>query len=156
TVLIPALVLTALLDAWRGEWPDPLVALGNAAFLETIAVPTFGSDAPLWSLAYEFWYYVTFPVLVFAIMRGGSRAARTAAGFAFIAIIFFLPPIISAYGSIWLMGVAAFAVGKKVGLRTVLLALIGAMVMVGTIFGSKLIPSPSDLAVFVEDAALGL
>ena len=112
-VLIPALALTALLDMGRGEWPNPLVAVANAAFLQTIAVPTFGSDAPLWSLAYEFWYYVTFPLLVFVILGKGSAGSRSAAGLVFAAIMFGLPAIIIAYGSIWLMGVAAFAIYER-------------------------------------------
>ena len=93
-VLLPALVLTALLDMARGEWPDLLVALGNAAFLQTIAVPVFGSNAPLWSLAYEFWYYAMFPLFVFLIAGTGSRPGRIAAALAFVAILFTLPPII--------------------------------------------------------------
>ncbi len=36
--------------------------LGNLFFLQTIVVPTFGSNGPLWSLTNEFWYYVLFPV----------------------------------------------------------------------------------------------
>jgi peptidoglycan/LPS O-acetylase OafA/YrhL len=155
-VLIPALVLTVLFDAARGEWPNLLVALANAAFLQTVAAPTFGSNAPLWSLAYEFWYYVMFPLLVLVIARRGSRKARIAAALATIAIIIALPPIIVAYGSIWLMGVAAVALYERGKLPAVLLAVMGAVVMAGTIAGSKLVPSPSDTAIFVEDAALGL
>jgi|SRR5579871_1073397 len=98
-VLIPALILTALLDLARGEWPNLLVALANAAFLQTIVAPTFGSNAPLWSLAYEFWYYVTFPLLAFIILGAGSRPARIVAALAFIAIIFALPAIIVAYAA---------------------------------------------------------
>jgi len=40
---------------------------GNLLFLQTIACPTYGSNAPLWSIAYEFWYYVLFPVGLLAI-----------------------------------------------------------------------------------------
>jgi peptidoglycan/LPS O-acetylase OafA/YrhL len=40
--------------------------LGNMFFLQTIVVPTFGSNGPLWSLANEFWYYVLFPVALVA------------------------------------------------------------------------------------------
>jgi peptidoglycan/LPS O-acetylase OafA/YrhL len=41
--------------------------LGNALFLQTIAGPTFGSNGPLWSLAYEWWYYILFPVALAAV-----------------------------------------------------------------------------------------
>ena len=32
--------------------------------MATYPVPTFGSNGALWSLSYEFWYYLAFPVLV--------------------------------------------------------------------------------------------
>jgi peptidoglycan/LPS O-acetylase OafA/YrhL len=44
-----------------------LPALGNALFLQEVLVPTFASNGPLWSLAYEFWYYAMFPLLLLAV-----------------------------------------------------------------------------------------
>ncbi len=54
-----AVLGTAPLD--RMGWQDFLV---NAFFLQTIVGPPFGSNGPLWSLAYEWWYYILFPVAV--------------------------------------------------------------------------------------------
>jgi peptidoglycan/LPS O-acetylase OafA/YrhL len=45
------------------------VLLGNLAFLQTIAVAPFGSNGPLWSLAFEFWYYIWFPALVVLVRQ---------------------------------------------------------------------------------------
>ncbi len=87
TVLLPCLLLTWLADQWgqsmapalyqgaasavwhSGPPPGSLdaswrTALGNVFFLQTIAVPVFGSNGPLWSLANEFWYYIAFPCLL--------------------------------------------------------------------------------------------
>lgn len=88
--LIPALFLTMVLDAiGRGINPEAYLGgfrdifmsgpepnsvsgfsatafLGNLAFLQTVEVPVFGSNGPLWSLANEFWYYVLFPLLAYA------------------------------------------------------------------------------------------
>lgn len=89
-VLIPGLLLTTIIDqlirhvdstvfegAYWTVWnsgPSPdipfsesfLTLLGNVAFLQTIKVPVFGTNAPLWSLANEFWYYLLFPLFLHA------------------------------------------------------------------------------------------
>ena len=48
----------------RMGWRDFLV---NAFLLQTIAGPPFGSNGPLWSLAYEWWYYILFPLVLAAV-----------------------------------------------------------------------------------------
>jgi peptidoglycan/LPS O-acetylase OafA/YrhL len=90
-VLVPALLLGGALDAvgalalhlpiYQGmtgaHSMAPNVAaqltlpvfLGNLAFLQTIAVAPWGSNGPLWSLAYEFWYYIWFPALALLVRR---------------------------------------------------------------------------------------
>jgi peptidoglycan/LPS O-acetylase OafA/YrhL len=45
----------------------PEVLLGNLVFLQAILVPTWGSNGPLWSLAFEFWFYIWFPTLAHRI-----------------------------------------------------------------------------------------
>ena len=90
-VLIPALVIGGLLDCagrfWLhspvylgtqgnhsiqgdvAQWLEPQVLLGNLAFLQGTYSHTFGSNGPLWSLANEFWYYIWFPAVYFALKR---------------------------------------------------------------------------------------
>jgi len=53
-------------------WEDFLV---NGLFLQTILGPTYGSNGPLWSLAYEWWYYILFPLLLssFAVFNLGNE-----------------------------------------------------------------------------------
>lgn len=41
---------------------------GNLGFLMNIYVPVWGTDGPLWSLAYEWWFYLLYP-LFFIISR---------------------------------------------------------------------------------------
>ncbi|WP_165350375.1 acyltransferase family protein [Xylanimonas protaetiae] len=103
-VLLPAMVLTQALDR-SGTWffPDSdvyagstayhlvvpqdgalhrlgaLTTLGNAVFLQSLAVPQLGTDTPLWSLALEFWYYVIFPAVLLAVWRGVARRVRLVA-----------------------------------------------------------------------------
>lgn len=85
-VLVPALALGGMLDAialYLLGSPTHLGAtntfvlntdvganlalgnfLGNLVFLQEIFVTPYGSNGPLWSLAYEFWYYIWFPALL--------------------------------------------------------------------------------------------
>jgi peptidoglycan/LPS O-acetylase OafA/YrhL len=90
-VLLPGIAVTAALDALAGRYfPGGLSAakLGqngasrldgsigaaacNAGFLQMSRCTTFGSNASLWSLSYEFWFYILFAAAtmgVFAVLR---------------------------------------------------------------------------------------
>lgn len=83
------------------------IFLGNLFFVQGIRVPMFGSDGALWSLANEFWYYVLFPLGLFAALRG-SWARRLICAGLFAAVWWFLNiPVLIAF-PIWLLGVALF------------------------------------------------
>jgi peptidoglycan/LPS O-acetylase OafA/YrhL len=94
--LLAALVLTAVLDQvgahinpefYAGRSPIDsinisligvgdhswLTFLGNLGLQSSLAVPTFGTNSPLWSLSYEFWYYALYPVALIATVRFGAR-----------------------------------------------------------------------------------
>jgi peptidoglycan/LPS O-acetylase OafA/YrhL len=50
---------------------------GNLLFLQNLnrtGIQTFGSNAPLWSLSFEFWFYVLFPLLIAVIFTRLLRA----------------------------------------------------------------------------------
>lgn len=119
-VLVPTLALGGVLDFLGGlVWQlpfytegsthslsplavanlGPTVFLGNLAFLQTILVPNWGTNGPLWSLAYEFWFYIWFPSLVSA-WRG-----KPTWFLASIIVAAFAPQMLT-YFLIWLMGVA--------------------------------------------------
>lgn len=111
--LLVALVLTAILDyvglqinpgfyagqtAYQGlntlARPDfslPTV-IGNLLMQGGLIVPPLGNNAPLWSLAWEFWFYVLYPVVLvlstrlrtlgmLAVVGGASVVAFAAGGF---------------------------------------------------------------------------
>lgn len=116
-VLIPALLITLGLDsagqylapmadvyAGRGDngmslLKDPLQAhslntfLGNLAFLQDICLPVYGSNGSLWSLSYEFWYYLMFPCLCLAVIPSHAGGIK----FRSIHLFLFL-------GMTWLIG----------------------------------------------------
>lgn len=77
--------------------------LANLLFLQRIFSPTFGSNSPLWSLSYEFWYYMIFPLLVLSF----ASQKKKVKAFSLIATLFLLwmvGEIISIYFLIWLGG----------------------------------------------------
>jgi peptidoglycan/LPS O-acetylase OafA/YrhL len=85
-VLLPALCLTAVCDAVRGGWSNVdngmAVFVGNLLFLQDVTTTVYGSNGPLWSLAFEAWYYALFGIGVRAAadVRDGrlGRAALAA------------------------------------------------------------------------------
>lgn len=134
TVLLPCLALTWLVDqliahlapqvlagAYAVHWhsgPSPQqhdtslgTLLGNLLFLQTIAVPVFGSNGPLWSLAHEFWYYLLFPLMLTACAgrkTGTTTGQRATSAALAVALVFLLPTQLLQGYAIWLMGVVAF------------------------------------------------
>ncbi len=139
TVLIPTFVLvlafgilTGTLDPRRADFspanPFSVTTFaGNLAGLQTIGVPSFGSNFPLWSLANESWYYLMFPLLVLALGAGAGK--RLLPGGMLMLAALLLPFQIVLYFTIWLLG-AAFSrvrlecgVAVRVGLLVLLVAL---------------------------------
>ena len=94
------------------------VFFGNLFFLQTIRVPTLGSDIALWSLAYEFWYYLLFPLGLLMIV--GRRSVKTRASYAvvFAAMLFLVGSVVGILFPVWLLGAAlVFVPPPKVGRR---------------------------------------
>lgn len=128
-VLLPALILGALWDHIGMRIPQaaslyydavykfngPSVALrstvpvflGNFFFLQSVVSPVFGSNGPLWSLSYEFWYYLVFPAAFLALAAWVGTRARVAYVVLAAFLLWFIGPRISLYFLIWLAGAAA-------------------------------------------------
>jgi peptidoglycan/LPS O-acetylase OafA/YrhL len=83
---------------------SPAVFFGNALFLQTIKVPVFGANGPLWSLANEFWYYILFPLGLLAMRRRQSLGWRIVYGALLVAVAFFVGRNILVGLGIWLFG----------------------------------------------------
>lgn len=126
-VLVPALLLGMTWDSiglHLGQAPDlyrglvanhmatdvaqnlsPATLLGNVLFLQNIAVPALGSNAALWSLANEWWYYIMFPLgvcCVAAVYRRILPIVTCLALFCFLA--WFVGASIMSMFPIWLLG----------------------------------------------------
>ena len=125
-VLIPALMLGAVLDfaglhshlapalyagqtgtTVLGNVADSLRAsifAGNLLFLQGILVKAFGSNGPLWSLAYEFWYYILFPCAFLVVRRGTRMTVRIVSAMAFVACAWLVGKNILLSFPLWLLG----------------------------------------------------
>lgn len=79
------------------------VLAGNALFLQTIRVPSYGTNAALWSLANEFWYYMVFPLLLVAFFGKGTLLKVVYLSTAAV-ILTFVGTKIAALFLIWLLG----------------------------------------------------
>jgi len=85
---------------------------GNAAFLQGYWVHPFGTDGPLWTLAYEFWYYLLFPLLLILVSSRRLLAIFVVlvalAGCALAAG----PTALTLFPA-WLVGVVAYCVSRR-------------------------------------------
>lgn len=79
---------------------------GNLFFTQTILVPTFGSNGPLWSLANEFWYYILFPCGLLSLKRGQPRKTRALSAALFVGFAAFAGRDILLLFPVWLLGAA--------------------------------------------------
>jgi peptidoglycan/LPS O-acetylase OafA/YrhL len=147
-VTAPAIALTFLLDstgrtvfasstAYEASLTPGHLSLealaGNLVNLQGIWTTYFGTDGPLWSLACEFWYYITFPLLLLPFARNYSPALRFG-GFALgVALLialsipssFFLPGY-----SLWVIGSLATLIPRPlIRSRWVALAIYAAAVI---------------------------
>ncbi len=165
-VLIPALVLTAVWDRvgmWLAQGKQsiyegtgfgnilnqPVAALsdagvffGNVFFLQRILVPTFGSNGPVWSISYEFVYYLVYPLLLGGLLLFRGRVFSGLASVALATgLLVFAGPSISAGFVIWLFGVGAYFLFKKAPwpARWAILGFLGGvMLLLGCIVGSRM------------------
>lgn len=123
-VLLPALVLTLIADTvGRSMFPDSvkygagsgvverssvLDLAGNVIFLQSNLVRPYGSNEALWSLAYEYGYYLLFPVILVGVLARrrniGSRLAFMVLTLLLVAI--FGKHVVIFFG-MWLLGALA-------------------------------------------------
>lgn len=168
-VLIPALLLTMIID-WTGrtcfgetgvyDWPlfkdhfRPALFFAALANQQAIYADFFGTNGPLWSLACEFWYYITFPLLLLPFARSYPPAFR-AIGFTLglaLSVALSLPSSWFLFGYIlWALGaVATLAPRPLFHSRLLSLAIYAGVVILIRLLvrGSNFAATP-----FVQDAA---
>jgi peptidoglycan/LPS O-acetylase OafA/YrhL len=148
TVLVPALLLAAALDAIGQHWAngsllytqpasanigslmfaiakrsDIWTFFGNLLMLQTLVVKPLGRDGPLWSLANEWWYYTLFALIMMSASPHRRLLLRAVTLAAAGMLLKVLPTQMALWFSIWLLGVGLAVVGPLVpglGFRTAL------------------------------------
>lgn len=113
-VLVPALILTLILDmiavqlfgyqGYKSIYLNLTELFGNLFFLQNIFVDVYGSNAPLWSLNYEFWYYMLFPMLFLLIFRKGRIVPKLIYAVIVLLILSTIGIRMNSYFVIWLIG----------------------------------------------------
>lgn len=166
TVLLPTFVLILATGIVSGtidpHTPDfsrandysATALIGNLFGLQTIVVPQFGGNFPLWSLSNETWYYVMFPLLVLCV-AAGSGTRRVLAALALLTIGILLPFDMMLYFALWLLGAAFSRVRVECGtpLRALLLAVLAIGSVVFRLKGSN---DDMVLASFPQDLLLSV
>jgi len=180
TVLIPALLITLACDMlgsyyfgnrfYSGALYDQLASgptsqqpadwsfltfFGNVFFLQTIAVPVYGSNGPLWSLANEFWYYLVFPLALLVLTGKLGRWASLVIATLLLLVFFVLLPVsITVLGLIWVAGALAMLFSSRFHpflQKHKILACVGALLIVSpSLLLSKFSPS------LISDIVLGV
>ncbi|PLS02317.1 acyltransferase family protein [Neobacillus cucumis] len=153
TVLIPALILGMILDKvgmslysntgiYQGHASDKfilnysiennsnwLILIGNLFYLQGILIPVYGSNSPLWSLSYEFWYYIIFPIIA---MTWYSKLFRNKIVMGLITLLLFafVGKEIGLYFFIWILGFIVLLIPQnKIKSMKTKIALLGISVL---------------------------
>lgn len=134
-VLYPAFLLIAALNMIgvvafhgvdTGMYPPDIFArlrpstlVCNASFLQTVACDQYGDDGALWSLCNEFWYYVVWPLILLAFLKGAAwkRIVFFAAACSILAVLTkfqFMGAAIGPYMLVWLLGVVVALMRRPV------------------------------------------
>jgi peptidoglycan/LPS O-acetylase OafA/YrhL len=128
--------------------PDHSIAtlLGNILFLQKILVPVYGSNGPMWSLSFEFWYYIAVPLAASLVLVPARALNRVGNALLLLLIIILLPRPIIVLASVWAAGAAArwFAenpnlepVFRQKILSAAILAVSGLVFVYGKIHGGE-------------------
>lgn len=89
------------------------VLIGNAVFVQGILVHTIGTNSALWSLSNEFWYYLLFPLALFAIRGHYKSITRVIFGISFIVVALFVGKVIMFMFPFWLVGMLPIILARR-------------------------------------------
>ena len=103
---------TSSMDVVISNQLSPDIFLGNILNLEGIIVPIFGSNSPLWSLAFEWWYYTMFAAFLGSIFDS-NKFNKIICLLIIIILAILLPTKLILWMVIWLFGVGVYLYGES-------------------------------------------
>lgn len=106
TPLLVALLWSAVVAYWVGKPFSWSVLLGNIVGLQGAAVPAFAGNYPLWSLAYETWFYVLAGGL--AVWAIAESRERVWAGLALMSTLAVFTELDTVFLFAWILGAATY------------------------------------------------
>lgn len=160
-VLVPCLILTFFWGTVQVnlfgyhklvESLDWKSFIGNVFFTQKILVDPYGMNGPLWSLTYEFWYYILFPCLVLIIVAK-KKSTKVINAMLFILISLFVGQHIMLYFLIWLLG-ALIPFIKKITIKNKLV--VTTLMIISSVILVRSLMYPASSATFLLDFRVGL
>ncbi|MGH8024105.1 MAG: acyltransferase family protein [Limisphaerales bacterium] len=104
---VPALVVSGIIGYLAGLQPISVSSfLGNLAGLQAVCARAYGSNLPLWTLAYEIWFYVLGGCLGVLVCRKGQARAIALCGAMFVFALF--TRLQASLLFCWLLGAAGY------------------------------------------------
>lgn len=91
---------------------------GNLFFTQGILVEIFGVNESLWSLSYEFWYYLMFPLLMIALVGRAKLVGRVLAAAGLAVLVYFVSTRMRMLFPIWMLGAAVAWLPMRLPQRT--------------------------------------
>lgn len=112
TPLVPTLCLTALVMLVYGQSPQVTDFVVNLLGLQGVAgnIGVFGGNAPLWSLAYEIWFYLLWGCALLLCSNSSTRSKLFSASVV-LSSFFVFTRLDVTYLFCWLVGVVAHQLG---------------------------------------------
>ena len=104
-------LIPSITSSYSEQWT--LVAFfGNLIMLQPFFVPTFGSNGPLWSLSYEWWYYASGPLLFSIFLIKLSPVALLVRISVLVGIFAIFPLHLFEGFALWTLGAMASQIRK--------------------------------------------
>jgi len=118
TVLLPALFLTYIWFLVQAHWfgshfiiegihmntaVNFKTLVANIFFMQDLHAQMFGLNNPLWSLSFEFWYYILFPLMLLTF-RSRKTSNKFISGILFCVVAVIVGPKVLEYFLVWLLG----------------------------------------------------